>query len=102
MSTNSSSADGSGTAQKHSAGAYDVRNVIGALIGFFGIVLVIMGAIHNSGPEIDKAGGINANLWTGIGMVVVAVVFFAWTRLRPIQVDPAALDDSDDRGPAGH
>jgi hypothetical protein len=35
-------------------------------------------------------------------MVVVAVVFFAWTRLRPIQVDPAALDDSDDRGPAGH
>ena len=92
----------SGTGKKHTAGAYDVRTVIGALIGFFGIVLVIMGAVNNSGAEIEKAGGVNANLWTGIAMVAFAIVIGLWTWLRPVVVDPSTIDDADDLSKVNH
>jgi hypothetical protein len=109
MSTPSSSTGTGGqTARKHSAGAFDVRNVIAALIGFYGVVLVIYGLV-DSGEAHDKAGGVDANLWSGIAMVVVAAGFALWTRLRPIVVEPVhdageGVDDGSGTGPAapGH
>jgi hypothetical protein len=93
---------GTGTGgRRHTAGAFDVRTIIGGLITFFGVVLVIMGLVNNSGAEIDKAGGVNANLWTGIVLVVVGIGFLLWARLRPVVVDPRDIPDDDDR-PAGH
>ena len=83
-----------GTGEKKAAGAFDVRNVIAALIGFYGVVLVLMGLFGNSQAEKDKTGDVNANLWAGIVMVVVALAFFLWTRLRPIVVDEAALREA--------
>jgi multisubunit Na+/H+ antiporter MnhB subunit len=74
---------------KHKAGAFDVRVVIAGLIGFYGVVLVLMGLFAD--PELEKTGGVNANLWTGIGLVVVALAFAAWARLRPVVVDEAEL-----------
>ncbi|MEU2349263.1 hypothetical protein [Modestobacter sp. NPDC049651] len=97
-----SSTQQSGTGTKHTAGAYDVRTVISALIGVFGIVLVVMGLINNSGEEIEKAGGVNANLWTGIGMVVFAVLVALWTWLRPVTVDPSTIEHADDVTRANH
>lgn len=73
--------------EKHSAGAFDVRNVIAALIGFYGVVLVVVGLVDRSEEALEKAGGVNANLWTGIAMVVVAAGFAGWSRLRPIVVE---------------
>jgi hypothetical protein len=90
------------TGSKHTAGAFDVRNVIAALIGLYGVVLTIMGLVGSSGSDQVKTGGWNANLWSGLVMIVVALVFAVWTRLRPVVVDPATIDHSDDRGPAGH
>jgi hypothetical protein len=87
--------------RRHTAGAFDVRTIIGGLLGFFGVVLLIMGLVHDSGAEIDKAGGVNANLWTGIALLVVAVGFLLWARLRPVVVDPREIEQDDDR-PAGH
>lgn len=78
--------------EQHSAGAFDVRNVIAALIGFYGIVLVIVGVVDRSEEALAKAGGVNANLWAGIAMVLVAAVFALWSRLRPIVVDAGAAD----------
>jgi hypothetical protein len=77
--------NGSGT--KHAAGAFDVRNVIAALIGFYGVVLVVMGLVDNSPEALKKAGGVNANLWVGIALIVFALVFVLWSRLRPIVVE---------------
>ncbi|MGY1808125.1 hypothetical protein ACI8AF_12220 [Blastococcus sp. SYSU D00669] len=74
---------------KHKAGAFDVRVVIAGLLGVYGIVLVLMGLFAD--PETEKTGGVNANLWTGIGLVVVAGAFFAWARVRPVVVDEAEL-----------
>jgi drug/metabolite transporter (DMT)-like permease len=87
MSTPDSPAGG----RKHTAGAYDVRIFIAGLIGFYGVVLVILGLFADTDDDRAKTGDVNANLWAGIVMVVVALAFFAWTRWRPIVVDEAAL-----------
>ena len=77
---------------KQAAGAFDVRNVIAGLIGFYGVVLVIVGIVDRSAEALEKAGGVNANLWSGIAMVAVAIGFALWSRLRPIVVE--APEDS--------
>jgi len=95
MSTASHASDSAGKApvsgEKHTAGAYDVRTVIAGLIGFYGIVLVVVGIVDNSASDRAKTGDVNANLWAGIVMIVVALVFALWLKLRPVVVDPAAL-----------
>jgi hypothetical protein len=83
MSTSTSGTEG-GT--KHAAGAFDVRNVIAALIGFYGVVLVVVGLVDNGGDALKKTGGVNANLWVGLAMIVFALAFALWSRLRPIVV----------------
>ena len=94
MSTAGSSA-GSETGTKHAAGAFDVRNVIAALIGLYGVVLVVVGLVDNGEEALEKAGGFNANLWVGLGMLVFALSFALWSRLRPIVVaSPETGDDA--------
>lgn len=86
---------------QHTAGAFDIRNIIGALIGLYGVVLTVMGLFAD--PETAKTGGVNANLWAGIGMLVVGLAFLAWARLKPIVVPehPAGPGPDADAGPAG-
>jgi drug/metabolite transporter (DMT)-like permease len=80
------------TGQKHTAGALDIRNIIGGLLGIYGVILVLMGLFGDK--ELDKTGDWNANLWAGVALVVVSAVFLTWARLRPIvvpdHVDPPA------------
>jgi drug/metabolite transporter (DMT)-like permease len=87
------------TGQKHTAGALDIRNIIGGLLGAYGVILVLMGLFGDK--ELDKTGDWNANLWAGLALVVVAAVFLTWARLRPIVV-PDHVDPPADPGrPAG-
>jgi hypothetical protein len=72
---------------KQVAGAFDVRNVIAALIGFYGVVLVVVGLVDSGEEALAKTDGFNANLWVGLGMVVFALAFALWSRLRPIVVE---------------
>lgn len=76
------------------AGAFDIRNFIGLLIGIYGVVLLIT-SFFDDAAEIAKADGVRINLWAGLGMAVVAVGFFAWARLRPVVVPPHVEDDAD-------
>jgi hypothetical protein len=78
---------GNGSEKRHAAGAFDVRNVIAALIGFYGVVLVVVGLVDNGDDALEKTGGFNANLWVGIAMIVFALAFALWSRLRPIVVE---------------
>ena len=97
MSTAGSSAGsdaGTGSGEKHAAGAFDVRNVIAALIGFYGVVLVVVGLVDGAAAE-KKTGGLDANLWVGIALVVFALAFALWSRLRPIVVAPAKARDDE-------
>jgi drug/metabolite transporter (DMT)-like permease len=84
------------TGQKHTAGALDIRNIIGGLIGVYGVILLLMGLFGDK--ELDKTGDINANLWAGLAMVVGAAVFLIWARLRPIVV-PDQVEPPADPGP---
>jgi hypothetical protein len=62
----------------HKAGAFDIRVFIGSLIGIYAIVLLITGLLQSDGRAI--------NLYTGAGMLVGALVFITWARLRPVVV----------------
>ena len=76
-------------AEKKRAGAFDIRVVIAALVGIYGLVLTILGIIADP-TEVDKAAGININLWGGLAMLVFAGLFVLWARLRPIVVPMGA------------
>ncbi len=78
----------------HRAGAFDIRNIIAGLIGIYGVVLVGMGIFGD--PETAKTGGVNANLYAGIVMVVVAAAFGTWARLRPVVVPATHEGDAAD------
>jgi hypothetical protein len=78
---------GNSSGEKHAAGAFDVRNVIAALIGFYGVVLVVVGLVDNGEDALEKTDGFNANLWVGLALIVFAASFALWSRLRPIVVE---------------
>jgi hypothetical protein len=78
---------------RRTAGAFDIRNIIGLLLGIYGLVLLLAGLFLDA--EEEKTGGVNANLWTGIGLLVAAAVFLAWARLKPIVV-PEEVDRPED------
>jgi hypothetical protein len=83
---------------QHTAGAFDIRNIIGGLIGAYGVILTLMGLFGDK--ELDKTGGVNANLWAGIVMLVMGAAFLIWARLRPVVVPEhdAAAAGQDDAG----
>ena len=75
---------------------FDLRTVIAVLFAFYGIVLTIMGIFTATPENTAKSGGINLNLWTGIGMIVIAALFVVWARLKPLHTE-APPPDADDR-----
>ncbi len=91
-------AQNSSESGQHTAGFFDIRFIIGALMGIFGVVLVIAG-FFTSDTQLDKADGFNVNIVGGIGMILTAVFFAGWARLRPIVV-PAHVEKDD--SPPGH
>ena len=98
--------DGVGTGQPHKAGAFDVRTIIGALIGFYGVVLVLVSFF--GADQTDKTGGVDANLWSGLAMLAFGVGFILWSRVRPVVVQPGpggtreGDDVAGDDRPRGH
>jgi hypothetical protein len=68
------------------AGAFDIRTFIAMLIGIYGVILVVTGLFATTGDQLKKSDGWNVNLWAGIGMLVFAVAFAVWARLRPVIV----------------
>lgn len=66
------------------AGALDIRNIIGGLLSVYGLILLVYGVLGDA--DTDKTGGVNANLWAGLGLLVVGGGFLVWVRMRPIVV----------------
>ncbi|MFH8340092.1 hypothetical protein [Streptomyces sp. AM6-12] len=62
---------------------FDLRRIIGGLFVLYGVIVTIAG-ITDSRSAIDKAQGVNINLWTGIGMLVLGVFFLVWLKMRPM------------------
>jgi hypothetical protein len=87
------------TGRKHTAGALDIRNIIGGLLGVYGVILLLMGLFGDK--EGDKTGDINANLWAGLALLVVGVGFLIWARVKPVVV-PEHVEHDDTSRPPGH
>jgi hypothetical protein len=81
--------------QSAAAKLFDLRVLIGGLFTFYGGVLILAG-IFASAAEIQKASGININLWMGIGMLIVGLLFLLWWRLNPL---PPPVDQAHDVEP---
>lgn len=79
---------------RHTAGAFDIRNFIGGLLGLYGIILTLMGLFGDQ--ELEKTGGLRANLWAGLALLVVSIGFIMWARLRPILVPEHVEPPEDD------
>lgn len=80
------------TTRQHSAGLFDIRNIIGTLLGIYGAILLLMGIFAD--PAFDRTGGVNANLWAGIALLVVCAVMLLWARLRPTYVPEGAAAEA--------
>ena len=74
---------------------FDLRYIMAALFAIYGTVVTIMGASGASPEELAKADGWNVNLWCGIAMLVVALLFSAWAKLRPMHLAAESADDPD-------
>jgi hypothetical protein len=77
--------------KQRAAHLFDLRRVIGGLFLLYGVILTIAGAVA-SDADIHKAAGVNINLWTGLGMLVVGGLFFLWLVLRPLRLEGEALE----------
>ncbi|TGB06921.1 hypothetical protein [Streptomyces sp. MZ04] len=66
---------------------FDIRRIIGGLFVVYGVIVTIAG-ISPSDADMDKAEGININLWTGLAMLALGLFFLGWLWLRP-SVPPA-------------
>jgi glucose uptake protein GlcU len=87
QSENPATADGSTDGTKVvSAGAFDVRSIIGGLLGVYGVILTVAGLWFTDAKEKSKVDGENLNLMVGIGLLVFAALFIGWVILRPLKV----------------
>lgn len=81
-----------------SAGALDIRNFIGTLLGLYGLILTGAGLFGD--PELQKTGGVNANLWAGVFLLVGSAIFLGWAKIRPVTIVHHA--DGDEIPRRGH
>ena len=77
--------------QSAAAKLFDIRLLIGGLFTVYGVMLTIAG-FFTSDTARQKADGININLWLGIGMLVLGLLFLLWHRLRPLVIEPHPID----------
>jgi xanthine/uracil/vitamin C permease (AzgA family) len=60
----------------------EIRVIIGGLFCVYGVTVGVAG-LFDSQAELDKAQGVNINLWTGLAMLTFGAVFLLWAYLRP-------------------
>jgi hypothetical protein len=84
----------------HRAGIFDIRNIIGVLLAVDGLIITLVGMFGDI--EEEKTGGVNANLWAGLVLLVVGLGFMAWAKLRPVVVPDDFEGDNDEGRPGDH
>ncbi|MGK5631651.1 hypothetical protein [Streptomyces sp. URMC 123] len=71
---------------------FDIRRIIGGLFVVYGVIVTVTGLVATH-AEIEKAQGININLWAGLGMLVFGLLFLLWLKLSPTPPPPARVDE---------
>jgi prolipoprotein diacylglyceryltransferase len=73
------------TPKSAAARLFDIRVLIGGLFTLYGVMLIVAG-FFTSDAQLSKASNININLWLGIGMLVLGLLFLLWWRVNPLKV----------------
>ena len=73
------------------AGAFDIRNIIGLLLTIFGVILTILGGVSYDDADAAKTGDVNINL-------VVGVCFLLWAKAHPqvVPADPDSIQEANE------
>ena len=83
---------------------FDIRRIIGALFALYGLILLGTGIVDGDEAS-EQAAGIDINVWTGLGMLVLGLLFLAWMWRSPLEPpEPAgegAGTDGGDHRPGG-
>lgn len=69
------------------ANRFDIRRLIGGLFCLYALILIALG-IFGSHATKTKAAGINVDLWTGLGMLIVGILMIVWALTRPVMPEP--------------
>jgi len=85
--------EGGGRAMQ-AANLFDLRRIIGGLFVAYGLLMTILG-LTDSDAEIQKAAGLNINLWAGLGMLVFGILMLVWAFTRPLGDE---LQEAEDGG----
>lgn len=81
---------------------FDLRRILGALFVVYGVIVTIIGIV-NFAPDEKRTGGIAINLWAGLAMLVLGLLFFLWDRLSPVPEEDIvkSAEQEDDEVAAG-
>lgn len=82
---------------------FDIRNIVGALLGIYGVLLTISGfapgllSDHETASDnrVDLYVGTAANWWVGLALIGVAAIFIGWALLRPVREDENTTDTTE-------
>ncbi|HEV2886703.1 MAG TPA: hypothetical protein VGX49_07330 [Jatrophihabitans sp.] len=77
--------------QSAAAKLFDIRLLIGGLFTVYGLMLTVAG-FFTSDAARKKADGININLWLGLGMLVLGLLFLLWRQLSPLRIEPHPVE----------
>jgi hypothetical protein len=78
--------------RRHTAGLFDIRIIIGALLALYGVVVLLTGLVGGSATAHSKTDGDTIDIWTGVALLVVGALFIGWARTRPVVVDEAQVE----------
>ena len=81
---------------------FDLRAIIALLFGVYGLICLVWGLAFNGPTDRARSGNINVNLWAGIGMLVFAAGFAAWTLVRPLVPAETETETDPDGAPPEH
>jgi hypothetical protein len=78
---------------------FDLRTIIGAVFTLYGVVLTITG-FADKASDLTKSQGIRINLWLGLSMLALGLLFLLWVRARPLRLEaPSAAAQAEDAAP---
>jgi hypothetical protein len=78
--------DAEKTAFVKSTRRFDLRRILGALFVLYGVICLVVGLVDPA-ADTAKTGGIQINLWTGVGMLVAGILFFVWDHFAPVPAE---------------
>lgn len=73
---------------KKSNQLFDLRGLISLVLGLYGMLLFIAG-LQDNPTTLTKAGGMPINLWMGVALLIVALLFVVWQWLDKVPKPPS-------------